>query len=115
VLANVEMLGRGDALPEREREQMRRDVVAQLHELNHLVGDLVELAREEQPRRSCRTSTWASSWPSAWRGARPRADVRFVAELDFAPVRARAAVSGARSSTCSTTRASTARPAARST
>ncbi len=88
VLANVEMLGRGEALPEQEREQMRRDVVAQLHELSHLVGDLAELAREEQPEEELQDFDLGELVAECVERVRAHArDVRFVAELDFAPVR----------------------------
>ena len=88
VLANVEMLGRGDALPEQEREQMRRDVVGQLHELNHLVGDLVELAREEQPEEELQDFDLGELVAECVERVRAHArDVRLVAELEFAPVR----------------------------
>jgi two-component system, OmpR family, sensor histidine kinase MprB len=43
---NLEVLGSNDALPEADRERLRRDLVAQLEELGELVGDLVELARD---------------------------------------------------------------------
>jgi two-component system, OmpR family, sensor histidine kinase MprB len=46
---NLEVLGARGTLPEGDRERLRRDVVAQLEELTELVGDLVELAREEEP------------------------------------------------------------------
>jgi two-component system, OmpR family, sensor histidine kinase MprB len=46
---NLEVLGARRALPADDRERLRRDVVAQLEELTELVGDLVALAREEEP------------------------------------------------------------------
>ncbi|MGH2947317.1 MAG: ATP-binding protein, partial [Solirubrobacteraceae bacterium] len=46
---NLEVLGSRRELPERDRERLRADVVAQLEELTELVGDLVELARDEEP------------------------------------------------------------------
>jgi two-component system, OmpR family, sensor histidine kinase MprB len=46
---NLEVLGSGRELPAGDRERLRTDVVAQLEELTELVGDLVELAREEEP------------------------------------------------------------------
>ena len=88
VLANVEMLGRTDALPEEEREQMRRDLVSQLHELSHLVGDLVELAREEQPEEELEDFDLGELVAECVERVRAHArDVRLLAELDFAPVR----------------------------
>ena len=44
---NIEVLARGDALPPEDREQLLRDVVAQLGEMTALVGELTELARGE--------------------------------------------------------------------
>ena len=49
VQANVELLSRAAELPPSEREQLREDLLSQLHELTALVGDLVELARERPP------------------------------------------------------------------
>ncbi len=49
VQANVELLSRASELPPDEREQLREDLLSQLQELTHLVGDLVELARERAP------------------------------------------------------------------
>jgi two-component system, OmpR family, sensor histidine kinase MprB len=46
---NLEVLGSGRKLPAGDRERLRTDVVAQLEELTELIGDLVELAREEEP------------------------------------------------------------------
>jgi two-component system sensor histidine kinase MprB len=45
---NVEVLADGARLDPAERRQLLGDVVAQLEELTALVGDLVELAREEE-------------------------------------------------------------------
>ncbi len=38
-----------DALDARDREKLRADVVAQVEELGELVGDLVDLARDDEP------------------------------------------------------------------
>jgi two-component system sensor histidine kinase MprB len=47
---NVEVLERNAAvLPDEERQRILADVRAELEELTHLVGDLVELARGEEP------------------------------------------------------------------
>ena len=46
---NMEVLARGDQLEPDDRERLRNDVVVQLEELTALVGDLVELARDEEP------------------------------------------------------------------
>ena len=45
---NVEVLADGERLAPAERERLLTDVVAQLEELTALVGDLVDLAREEE-------------------------------------------------------------------
>ena len=44
---NIEVLARQDSMPARDRECLLSDAVAQLEELTVLVGDLVELARED--------------------------------------------------------------------
>ncbi|HEX5618715.1 MAG TPA: HAMP domain-containing sensor histidine kinase [Solirubrobacteraceae bacterium] len=49
VQANVELLARAGELPPEERAQLREDLLSQLRELTALVGDLVELAREQPP------------------------------------------------------------------
>jgi two-component system, OmpR family, sensor histidine kinase MprB len=49
VQANVELLSRAGQLPPSERHQLREDLLSQLRELTGLVGDLVELAREQPP------------------------------------------------------------------
>jgi two-component system sensor histidine kinase MprB len=46
---NLEVLGSRRELAAGDRERLRSDVVAQLEELTELVGDLVELARDEEP------------------------------------------------------------------
>jgi two-component system sensor histidine kinase MprB len=46
---NLVVLGRGGALEDEDRERLRADLVTQLEELTDLVGDLVELARDEEP------------------------------------------------------------------
>lgn len=48
VRTNAELLVRGD-VPEGERAEVGRAVVSGLEELTHLVADLVELARDEEP------------------------------------------------------------------
>jgi two-component system sensor histidine kinase MprB len=49
VRTNIEVLARSPALSGDERERLLADVVQQLDELGALVGDVVEMAREEQP------------------------------------------------------------------
>jgi two-component system, OmpR family, sensor histidine kinase MprB len=46
---NIELLARGEQLPEAERARVLDDVVAQLEELTVLVTDVVELARGAEP------------------------------------------------------------------
>jgi len=46
---NIEVLALPAGLAEEERRRLLRDVVEQLEELSGLVGDLVELAREQEP------------------------------------------------------------------
>ena len=46
---NLEVLADADRLPDVDRERLRADLVAQLEDLTDLVGDLVDLAREEEP------------------------------------------------------------------
>ena len=47
---NMEVMARGGPPDEADRTRLRNDVVVQLEELTELVGDLVELAREEEPQ-----------------------------------------------------------------
>ena len=46
---NIETLARPNGMPETDRRRLLADVVAQLEELSALVGNLVDLARDEQP------------------------------------------------------------------
>jgi two-component system, OmpR family, sensor histidine kinase MprB len=46
---NLEVLARGGPPDPDDRDRLRADLVAQLEELSALVGDLVELARDEEP------------------------------------------------------------------
>jgi two-component system, OmpR family, sensor histidine kinase MprB len=49
---NIEVLALPAGLPEEERARLLTDVVGQLEELSGLVGDLVELAREQEPEQA---------------------------------------------------------------
>jgi two-component system sensor histidine kinase MprB len=49
---NIEILQRADELPEGERVRLVADVVEQLEELSALVGDLIELARDDERREA---------------------------------------------------------------
>ncbi len=46
---NMEVMARGGPPDADDRTRLRRDVIVQLEELTELVGDLVELAREDEP------------------------------------------------------------------
>jgi two-component system sensor histidine kinase MprB len=46
---NLEVLARNGRLPPADGERLRRDLLVQLEELTGLVGDLVELARDDEP------------------------------------------------------------------
>ncbi len=50
---NMEVMARGGPPDEGDRARLRSDVIVQLEELTELVGDLVELAREEEPEAPC--------------------------------------------------------------
>jgi two-component system, OmpR family, sensor histidine kinase MprB len=45
---NIEVLARGNKLPQSEREQLLDDVVEQIGEMTALIGELIELARGER-------------------------------------------------------------------
>jgi two-component system sensor histidine kinase MprB len=47
--ANVQVLEDVDQLPREELDALRRDIISELDELTTLVGDVVELARGDQP------------------------------------------------------------------
>lgn len=46
---NIEVLAKTDALSADEKDRLLKDVIGQLDELTVLLGDLVELAREDKP------------------------------------------------------------------
>lgn len=46
---NIEVLARGVELPEQERREILSDLKLQIHELTILVGDLIDLARGDEP------------------------------------------------------------------
>jgi two-component system sensor histidine kinase MprB len=50
--ANIQTLESADRLSERERAELRADIVGELDELTALVADVVELARSEAPERT---------------------------------------------------------------
>ncbi|WP_040798435.1 HAMP domain-containing sensor histidine kinase [Nocardia higoensis] len=84
---NMELLiaaGRPDAptLPEQDMADLRADVIAQIEELSTLVGDLVDLAREDAPETVYdRVDLGEVTERALERARRRRADVEFVAEL----------------------------------
>jgi len=45
---NIEVLARGNELPPGERERLLEDVIEQMGEMTSLIGELIELAREER-------------------------------------------------------------------
>jgi two-component system sensor histidine kinase MprB len=88
VQANVELLSRAGELPPHERGQLREDLLSQLRELTALVGDLVELARE-QPLQTeledIELDALVSDCVERARGRAPR--VRFTCTLSPSPVK----------------------------
>ncbi|MBW3591182.1 MAG: HAMP domain-containing histidine kinase [Actinobacteria bacterium] len=46
---NIEVLARSDNLPEEEKEELLADLTGQITELTGLVGDLMDLARDDEP------------------------------------------------------------------
>jgi two-component system sensor histidine kinase MprB len=80
---NVEVLAHGDRLPEEERAQLIRDVVAQLEEMTELIGELTELARGEdqaEPLEDVRLDLVAEE--AIRRAVRNHPDVPIEAELE---------------------------------
>ena len=73
---NLELLARGGPPDPEDRDRLRADLVAQLEELSALVGDLVELARDDEPERrrprTCASTSWSRPRSSAPAGTRPR-------------------------------------------
>ena len=82
---NLEVLADNDRLGEADRERLRADLVAQLEDLTDLVGDLVDLAREEEPAASEAEDVRLDELVSGAveRARRHAPDVRF--ELDAEP------------------------------
>jgi two-component system sensor histidine kinase MprB len=50
---NIEVLAGGKQLPSEERQKLLQDVIGQIEELTALVGDLVELARDDATTEPC--------------------------------------------------------------
>jgi len=80
---NIEVLASSDRLPPGERDQLLRDVIAQLGEMTELVGELTELARGEEQAaelEEVRLDLVAES--AVVRAARNHPEVGFDTELD---------------------------------
>jgi two-component system sensor histidine kinase MprB len=86
---NLEVLGSRRELPAGDRERLRTDVVGQLEELTELVGDLVELAREDEPcdepLETLRLDLLVDA--GVGRARRHAPGVRFIADLEPTLVR----------------------------
>ena len=113
---NIEVLASERTLPPGDRERLLSDVVEQLQEMTLLVGDLIEVARGEQhgvEPEDVRLDLVAAEAVERAQRNRPGRDVhlRSGGDRSFAASPRR---SSAQSGTCSTTRPSGARPAARS-
>jgi two-component system sensor histidine kinase MprB len=88
VSANVELLARDVELPVAERRRLRVDLASQFQELTGLVGDLVELAREQAPPAELECLDLAELVLETVPGARARfPGVGFALELAPTPVR----------------------------
>ncbi len=86
---NMEVLARGGPPEADDRDRLRHDVIVQIEELTELVGDLVELARDEEPEPPHAEDV---SFDRLVAGAIERAQrhaphVRFEAELEPTLVR----------------------------
>lgn len=85
---NVEMLARGQALPDADRNRLLHRIVTGLEEMTGLVSDIVELARGEEPARFAEEFRLDALVRAAVaRAERHWPDIRF--STDVAPVLAR--------------------------
>jgi two-component system sensor histidine kinase MprB len=85
---NIEVLAQSNGMPEADRHRLLADVVGQLEELGTLVGNLVDLAREEEPQLGLEDMRLDEVAAEAIEGARRRhRDHAFAAELDVCVVR----------------------------
>ena len=112
--ANIQMLEDADRLPEDDRASLRADIIAELDELTALVGDVVELARGAKPSDvvdDVRLDQIVRAARRARRAARRRRRRLPRRACSRRSCAASPSASAARSRTCSTTRASGARPA----
>ncbi len=82
------MLARGGPPDAGDRDRLRADLVAQLEELTALVGDLVELARDEEPEPPSAEDVRLDRLVAAAveRARRHAPDVAFATELEPALV-----------------------------
>ncbi len=116
VRTNVEILLQAQDMEPTERQRLLRDVIEQIEELTLLMNDLIELARGEEPRdrdEDVRLDLLVGDAIARARRHAPDGRVLRRPRGDAHPRRSGAAGPG-RSTTCSTTRSSTARPASRS-
>ena len=115
--ANIQVLQDADLLPEEERASLRADIIAELDELTALVGDVVELARGAKPSdvvddvRIDQIVRQLVERAERRCGRRRSSSARACSRPSSA---ASPSASAARSRTCSGTRTSGARRAARS-
>ena len=87
---NLEVLADAERLGDADRDRLRGDLVAQLEELTLLVGDLVDLAREEEPAADEAEDVRLDEMVAAAveRARRHAPGVRFELEAEPAVVRA---------------------------
>ncbi|WP_019194215.1 sensor histidine kinase [Corynebacterium timonense] len=86
---NIELLmmasrtGQMEHLPPQEKDALERDVIAQLEEMSSLIGDLIDLAREDEaPRQAQPVRIDEVVQRALERVRRRRLDVSFDAHLD---------------------------------
>jgi two-component system, OmpR family, sensor histidine kinase MprB len=85
---NIEVLARGDALPEGDRAQLLQDVTDQLTEMTALIAELVELARGDQaPSEPVDVRLDLATADAIERTRRNRPGVSFRPELEESLVR----------------------------
>ena len=85
---NIEVLAESGGMPDAERRRLLHDVVAQLEELTVLVGDLVDLARDEEEQPDLTTELRLDELVAAAvaRARRRHPDRPFAVELEPAVV-----------------------------
>jgi two-component system sensor histidine kinase MprB len=86
---NMEVMARGGPPDRADRDRLERDVVVQLEELTELVGDLVELARDDEPEAPPAEDIAFDELveDAVERAQRHAPDVRFEPELEPTLVR----------------------------